>query len=196
MLAVVPALGTVADLVATRHGDSIGQDSAAYLAAARNLLDGRGITTPFDLSGSTLSPDRAYAFHGAVPLVHFPPAYPAVLALVSWSGASLESGARVLGAVVLGLILLLFELLLRRFSGSTLLVPVTGALLLLAGPAVYFHQDLLEIDTSVLSDPLFLLVFLAGLLLTVGLLDRGGRARYVGLAACVAVADRATSRSI
>lgn len=188
MLAVVPALGTVADLVATRHGDSIGQDSAAYLAAARNLLDGRGITTPFDLSGSTLSPDRAYAFHGAVPLVHFPPAYPAVLALVSWSGASLESGARVLGAVVLGLILLLFELLLRRFSGSTLLVPVTGALLLLAGPAVYFHQDLLEIDTSVLSDPLFLLVFLAGLLLTVGLLDRGGRARYVGLAACVAVA--------
>ena len=111
-----------------------------------------------------------------------------MLALVSWTGVPLETGARMLGAVVLGLILLLFELLLRRFSGSALLVPVAGALLLLAGPAAFYHQDLLEIDTTVLSDPLFLLVFLAGLLLTVGLLDAPGRGRYLALAACVAVA--------
>ena len=187
-LAVVPVLGAVADLIATRHGDAIGQDSAAYLGAARNLLAGRGMTTPFDPSGSTLSPDQAFAFHGAVPLVHFPPAYPAVLAVVSWFGVSLESGARVLGAIVLGLILLVFELLLQRCTRSTLLVPVAGALLLLAGPAVFFHQDLLQIDTSVLSDPLFLLVFLAGILLTVGLLDAPGPGLLIGLALCVAVA--------
>ncbi len=187
-LAVVPAMGVVADLVATRHGDSIGQDSAAYLGAARNLLSGRGMTTPFDLSGSTLTPDQVFAFHGAVPLVHFPPLYPAVLAAISSTGVSLDTGARVLGAVVLGLDLAVFELLLRRFTGSAVLIPASGALLLLAGPAVFFHQDLLEVDTSVLSDPLFLLVFLSGVLLTVGLIDQPGRARYAGLALCLAVA--------
>ncbi len=187
-LAAVPTVGVAADLVATRHGDSIGQDSAAYIGAAHNLLSGRGVTTPFDLSGSTLTPDQVFAFHGAVPLVHFPPLYPVVLAAISSTGVGLDTAARVLGAVVLGLVLLVFELLLRRFTGSALLVPVTGALLLLAGPTAFFHQDLLEVDTSVLSDSLFLLVFLSGVLLTVGLVDRPGRARLVALAGCLAVA--------
>ena len=188
VLAVVPVLGTVAGLVATRHGATVNQDSAAYLGAARNLLDGRGMTTPFDLSGSTLSPDQVFAFHGAVPLVHFPPAYPAVLAAMAGTGVSLGTGARVLDAVTLGLILVVFELLLRRCSGSSRLVPVAGALLLLAGPTAFFHENLLQIDTVVLSDPLFLLVFLGGLLLTVGLLAAPGRGRLIGLALCVGVA--------
>ncbi len=188
ILGVVPVAGVVAALVTTRHGALVGQDSAAYVGAARNLLAGRGLTTPFDLVNSTLSPAQVYAFHGAVPLVHFPPLYPVVLATFSWLGASMTGGARVLNAVVVGLSVAVFELLVRRFSRSALLVPVAGAVLFLIGPAVYGHQDLLQIQTGVLSDPLFLLVFLVTVLLVDQYLDRPGRGLLVAIAVCVAVA--------
>jgi len=187
-LAAVPVLGTVACLVATRHGAVVGQDSAAYLGAAHNLLTGRGPSTPFELSGSALGPDRVYAFHGAVPLVHFPPLFPVVLAVLSATGVSPVAGARVLNAVLLGVNLLVFELLVRRFTASAVLVPVAGALLLLAGPAVFFHQNLLRLHAQVLSEPLFLTLFLVCLLLTVVLLDRPTRWVFAGVAACVATA--------
>ena len=134
-LLVVPVLGSILCAVATRHGIGIGQDSAAYMGAADNLLHGRGITTPFDLSGSTLSPEQVFAFYGAVPLVHFPPLYPVSLAAISSAGLSIVSGARWLNAVLMGANLFVFELLVRRFSASRLLVPIAAAFLLLAGPA-------------------------------------------------------------
>ena len=41
-LLVVPVLGSILCVIATRHGIGIGQDSAAYMGAADNLLHGRG----------------------------------------------------------------------------------------------------------------------------------------------------------
>jgi hypothetical protein len=187
-LLVVPLLGALLAILATRHGPVIGQDSAAYIGAAQNLLHGRGLTTPFDLSGSALSPAQAFAFHGAVPLVHFPPLYPLILAAVSAIGPSVASGARWLNVVLIAVNLLLFELLVRRRSRSEYLVPVAAAFLLLAGPTVFFHQDLLEIQTAVLSDPLFLSVFLLGVLLTDLFLDHPSRGLYFGIVACVTLA--------
>ena len=187
-LAVVPVLGTVTCLIATRHGAVVSQDSAVYLGAAHNLLAGRGATTPFELSGSALTPGQAYAFHGAVPLVHFPPLFPLVLAVLTWTGTSPVAGVRVLDAVLFGVSLLAFELLVRRFTASAVLVPVTATLLLLAGPAVFFHVNLLVLHAQVLSEPLFLAVFLVGLLLTVVLIERPTRWAYAGLIACVAIA--------
>lgn len=187
-LLVVPVLGTILCLVATRHGIGIGQDSAAYMGAADNLLHGRGLTTPFDLSGSTLSPAQVFAFHGAVPLVHFPPLYPVALAAISSTGLSIASGARWLNAVLMGANLLVFEWLVRRFSTSRLLVPIAAALLLLAGPSVFFHQNLLLIHEGAWSEPLFLLVFLLGVLFTDLYLDRATPGRFVGIAVCVALA--------
>ncbi len=175
-------------VVATRNGISIGQDSAAYMGAADNLLHGRGITTPFDLGSSTLSPAQVFAFYGAVPLVHFPPLYPVALAAMSATGLSIAAAARWLNAVLMGANLLVFELLVRRYSTSYLLVPIAAALLLLAGPAVLFHQNLLFIDEGAWSEPFFLLVFLLGVLCIEIYLDHAGTGWFVGICVCVAVA--------
>ena len=187
-LLAVPLLGALLAMVATRHGPVIGQDSAAYIGAAQNLLHGRGLTTPFDLSGSTLSPAQVYAFHGAVPLVHFPPLYPLILAAIGAIGPAVANGARWLNVVLIAVNLLLFELLVRRRSRSAYLVPVAAGFLLLAGPTVFLHQDLLEIHTGVLSDPLFLSVFLLGVFLTDLFLDHPSRGLYLGIVACVTLA--------
>lgn len=187
-LLVVPVLGSILCVIATRHGIGIGQDSAAYMGAADNLLHGRGITTPFDLSGSTLSPAQVFAVYGAVPLVHFPPLYPISLAAISSTGLSIASGARWLNAILMGANLFVFELLVRRFSTSRLLVPIAAALLLLAGPAVFFHQNLLLIDEGAWSEPLFLFVFLLSVLFIDVYLDHATPGWFVGIAVCVALA--------
>jgi hypothetical protein len=186
-LFVVPVLGTILCLIATRHGVAIGQDSAAYMGAADNLIHGRGITTPFDLSGSTLSPNQVFAVYGSVPLVHFPPLYPVTLAAVSSTGLSIVSSARWLNAILMGANLFVFQLLVRRFSTSNLLVPVAAALLLLAGPAVFFHQNLLLIAEGAWSEPLFLFVFLLGVLFVEKFLDQPTGGSFFGIAVCVAL---------
>jgi hypothetical protein len=50
------------------------------------------------------------------------------------------------------------------------------------------HQDLFEINTGVLSDPLFLSIFLLGVLLTDLFLDHPSRGLYFGIVACVTLA--------
>jgi hypothetical protein len=187
-LLLVPLLGTILSLIATRHGIGIGQDSAAYMGAADNLLHGRGITTPFDLSGSTLSPNQVFAVYGAVPLVHFPPLYPVFLATVSSTGLSIASGARWLNAILMGANLFVFELLVRRYATSRFLVPIAAALLLLAGPAVFFHENLLLIDEGAWSEPLFLFVFLLGILCIENYLHQATKGWLAGIAICVAMA--------
>jgi hypothetical protein len=184
----VPLLGSTLCLLMTRRGPLIGQDAAAYLGAANNLLHGRGLTTPFDLSGSQLSPSQVFAFHGAVPLVHFPPLYPLVLATLSAPGFDMANAARWLNAALLGGTLLVFELLVARLSTSRLVLPMSAAALLLAGPAVFFHQDLLLITTGVASDPLLLFVFLLGVLLVDHYLEHPTRGLFLGMVACAALA--------
>jgi hypothetical protein len=187
-LLIIPVLGSILSLISTRHGALVGQDAAAYMGAASNLLHGRGLTTPFVVNGSALSPQQMYAFHGAVPLTHFPPGYSIVLAGVSSVGPSIAAAARALNVVTLGGILLVFELLVRRCTRSPLLLPIAAACLLLAGPATFFHEDLLEIQTGVASDPLFLFVFLLAVWLLDAFLAHATRRLYVALVICVTVA--------
>lgn len=168
-------------LYATRAGIFVSQDSAAYLGAASNLLHGKGLSTPFTLSESTLSPARAFLFHGAIPLVHFPPLYPVALALVSLTSLSMVESARWLNAVLLAFNLVIFELLVRRLTRSNVVLPVLGALLLLVGPAILYHQNFLTFHTGVLSEPLFIFDFLATILLVDMYMARPSRAVLVGI---------------
>jgi hypothetical protein len=185
-LLAVPAIGIAVCLFRTRNGPASDQDSTAYVGAAYNLLHGRGLTTPFDLSESTLSPAQVFSFHGSVPLVHYPPLFPVILAGLSSFGTSIISSARWLNAVLLGANLLMFELLLRRFTKSKVLLPVAGALLLLAGPSSGI--DFLSLHSAVLSEPLLIFVFLLGLLLVDRYLDDPSIGRLAGIAACAAAA--------
>jgi hypothetical protein len=186
----VPLLGAALCVVATRYGVAVLQDSAAYFGSAENLIHGRGLTTPFDVSESTLSPQQVYSVYGAVPLVHWPPVYSVVLAFFSLIGISIKTAARWLDVALIFGNLLVFELLVRKVSRSNLLVPVATAALLLAGPGVIFgvQQDFFSLHTYALSEPLFLLVFLLAIVFLNQYAVRPNHQTLLALLICVALA--------
>lgn len=108
---LLAAAAAVASGVATRAGVGIDADSAAYLGTAQNIVDGRGITVPFTLFTDEYAPADAARFDGQVPLTHFPPLYPVAVATVASGGLSVESAARLLGAVLFAVNLMLIALL-------------------------------------------------------------------------------------
>lgn len=81
-LFLLPALlGALLLLVTTRWGVGLSPDSVVYIAAARNLSQGLGLTVPF---GSQIN----------APLAHHAPLYPILLAVWGRAGIDPLSGAR------------------------------------------------------------------------------------------------------
>ena len=120
-------------------------DSIIYLDAARHLLDGDGFVT------SVMGTVR--------PLVHFPPIYPAVLALFGLSGAALPAVARGLNAVLFGLNVGLIAAVVYRASGRRSAPALAAAALSFLAPGV------VEIHSMAWSEPLFLSIAFSAFLL-------------------------------
>jgi hypothetical protein len=144
-------IGAAFTLVATRHGVSVGPDSVTYLSAAHNL--GHGL--------------RYSDFTGG-PLTHFPPGFPALLAVGGLTGSSLLSASRVINAMTISAIVLLSYLLLRRHVVSKSVV--LGALAF-----VTVTPQLLRSGSHAASDPLFVVLTLAFLIVLEDLQARDGR---------------------
>ena len=66
---------------ATRHDLSATPDSASYLGTADNLRHGHGPTVPFTFLWDDYSPAEAARDRAHIWSSHFPPAYPASLAV-------------------------------------------------------------------------------------------------------------------
>ncbi|HVQ40533.1 MAG TPA: glycosyltransferase family 39 protein, partial [Pyrinomonadaceae bacterium] len=136
--------------LATRYGIGLTPDSTVYLDAAHNLLNDRGLTA---LTG-----------RGEFgPLTHYPPLYPAVLALLTrlgilFGGQSIEGTARVLNSFIFGANVLLVGVGIRSYARSSYWLPVIGSALTLTAPAIA------GIHTFALTEGLFIFLSLGGLL--------------------------------
>jgi hypothetical protein len=135
--------------LASPFGIGINPDSTVYIDAARNLLDGRGLVA---LTGSG----------EFKPLTHYPPLYPAVLALFTRAGlllggVSIEMVARVLNSFVFGANVLLIGVAIRDYVAHSYWLPFLGALLTLTAP------DVVGIHTFALTEGLFIFLSLIGL---------------------------------
>jgi hypothetical protein len=161
----------------TRHGIGLSPDSATYVGAARSLQRGDGLLVPFDGDGP-----RA--------MTHYPPLYPALLAV---AGEPFH-GARWLACALLAANLLVVGLALPRVCPRGPWLAVFGALVALLG------QPMLAVHGMAWSEPPFLLLAVLGIVLTARYVEKpasrtlllGGMAaglawltRYAG-AACVA----------
>jgi 4-amino-4-deoxy-L-arabinose transferase-like glycosyltransferase len=145
--ALVAAAAALLVVAGTPHGIGLSHDTDAYVSAARSLLAGEG----FRVRGE--------------PLAHYPPLYPAMLALsASWSGDVVE-GARLLQALLFAATAALVAGCAWRSSGSV----VAG---LLAAGLVLACRSTLRVHLMAWSEPLFLLLSLAGLWLLALHLDR------------------------
>src|SRR6478735_11453072 len=192
-LVVVGVLATLACLVATRNRMGIETDSGPYLSAASNLAHGRGVTTPFTFL-SAYGPSESLAFGNRVPLVDYPPLYPVVGGGLAALGVPLEEALRFLGAVLLGVnVVLVGILFLPVTKGRARPVAVALPLFLLIGPtspnlAAAGRENWLTLPASLLSEPLFITLTLVACLLVTRAVRDGSGWPLVGATGCAALA--------
>ena len=161
LLALPPLAGLVAVIAATGKGIYVSPDAVFYVGTARNWLDGRGFTPP----------------PGLPPVDHFPPLFTVVLGL----GRDPLAAARVVNALAFAGIVLLVGLVVRARTRSLPAALVASVLTAAA-------HDLLTYSASALSETLFLLLALSGLVTLAAHLEGPRPALLAGAAALVGAA--------
>jgi 4-amino-4-deoxy-L-arabinose transferase-like glycosyltransferase len=157
LLAAVAATAVAILLCATKWGIGISSDSVTYIGAARSLLRGEGLCYP---------PGQ--------PVAHFPPLYSIALALAGAAAGDPVPGARALHILLYVANVLLVGLAVYRASAYSFTAGLLAFVLMLTSPTV------LNIHSMALSEPLFLVLGLAGFLLLDGELIEHRAARLAG----------------
>jgi 4-amino-4-deoxy-L-arabinose transferase-like glycosyltransferase len=123
----------------------INDDSIAYIAGARSILAGQGYREAWLASNG--------------PVTHFPPGFPAVLAVIgAVTGLDPVRGARALNGLLFGLNIILTGWVGWRMTASRLAGVLAALLTLLS-------SSLLDIHTRAMSEPLYLFLMLVSFLL-------------------------------
>lgn len=169
VIAGLAIAGVFVVLVATRHGVGVLPDSIIYFDAARNLENGRGLVV---ISGTKSE---------LTPLVHYPPLYSLLLALIIKGGVTIETAARWLNAILFAVNIFLVGAAIAFSVGKSFWLPVLGALLTLTAP------DVLAIHSVAMTEPLYLALTLGGLLLLARFLQNGRRSLLVMVAILIAL---------
>jgi 4-amino-4-deoxy-L-arabinose transferase-like glycosyltransferase len=143
ILSLLALSGTFLILYATPQGMGLFDDSIAYIAGARSLLDGQGYREAWLASNQ--------------PVTHFPPGFSSVLALVGLSGLDPLRGTRFINSIVFGVNIFLLGLIGWRMTKSQVAGIVLAFLLLVNG-------QLLRIHTNAMSEPLYIFFTLAAFL--------------------------------
>ena len=165
LLALPPIAGLIAVVLATGKGLYVSPDAVFYVGTARNWLDGRGLTPP----------------PGLPPLEHFPPLFTLLLAALGKVGLDPLDGARLVNALAFAATVLLVGLVVRSRTGS-------GVAALAASVLTAAAVDLLTYSASALTEPLFILLAVAGLVVLAAYLDRPSPALLAGASALIAAA--------
>jgi hypothetical protein len=153
-------------------------DSAIYIASAKSLLNGNGLTIPTGIDQP-------------IPMTHFGPLYPALIALLGRTGLDLNFVVKWINILLFtGNVFLIGFIVWRGQSGYPLLAPLASLYFLVS-------EDILTIHSYALSDPLFLLLCTLGLFLfsmylikpralrllgAIGVLSLAMLTRYAGIA--------------
>ena len=163
-------LAGAAALYGTRLGIGLSNDSVNYLRAARGLLDGHGLIVM-----------QAIHFDGPVPMTHWPPLYPLLLAGAGALGLDPEAFARGWNALLFSANVLLIGGLARRHGASA-----AGALFV-AGLFVA-NLEVLRIHQMAWTEPTYFFTTFLALGLLARHLEMPSRAALWGAGACAALA--------
>ena len=166
-LGVPATIAVVLVLLTTRHGAGVSPDSVVYLHAAHSVLEGRGLLRP-DGSGAAEE----------VPMTHWPPLFPLVLAGLGSLSIEPIHAARWLNAVLFGANVFLVGLVIHRMCGSVLAALAGALLAMMSREMISYHQ-------MVWTEPIFIYFFLVSLYLLFAYVEMPKR-QYLLLAALTA----------
>ncbi|MFQ5921611.1 MAG: ArnT family glycosyltransferase [Anaerolineales bacterium] len=154
-IAALVIVSVLALVYATRLGPWIFSDSVEYIVSARNLLNGRGV--------GLILPSGQFQ-----PIYLHPPFYPLALAAVGTLGIDLVIAARWMNILFFGLIILLAAGIIYYATGSSWL-PFGAGLLFMFNPALAW------VSAGAMSEPIFVVSGLVGLLLLLKYFETGSR---------------------
>jgi hypothetical protein len=144
-LLLIAIIGIISIVNTTQYGIGLGSDSVVYIAAARNLIEGSGVSW---VSGSgSIQPMNLHAPFFSILLAGFE--------VVSIDGVE---GARILSSIAFGLDIFLVGLITYQIIRSKPFSLVSSVILLLTG-------ELLEIHSWAMSDQVYITLSLASIFL-------------------------------
>lgn len=162
------AAGAALIWYSTQWGAGLMDDSFIYITSAKNLVAGRGLAWPWG-SGELL------------PMTYFPPMLPLTLAAFEVVGVDAIAAIRMINLLAFGANVVLVGLI-ARYAARSRGFALFAALLFLASDV------LIEAHAWALSEPLYLLFALFGLLLLNRYLHRGSRWGLFGSALLLGLA--------
>ncbi len=178
---------------ATRHDLNTTPDSAAYVGTADNLRHGHGPTVPFTLSWDAYSTRDAVRDRAHIWSSHFPPGYPATLAVASIVGGDARDGARTVNILCIALNVILVALLTAKMTKyrSVIIATIAPAVMLFVADAVpvplagvgWFRSH-----AAIASEPLFAVCFTAAIIVAGTAITAEGRRGTHALAGAAALA--------
>ena len=168
-IAVMALVGMASLATATRWGVGITTDSMTYIGVASNLLNGLGFTER--------NPDGV-----TIPLIHYPPLFPALLAIPGVVGMEPSIAARWLNIILFGANILLVGLAVKRITRDSIWLPVFGSFLMLSSRGV------LHIHSYAWTEPAFIFFALLGFLLLSAYLENSRLLFLVGSSGVIALA--------
>lgn len=143
ILILLAVSGTFLILYATPQGLGLSDDSIAYIAGARSILNGDGYREAWLASNQ--------------PMTHFPPGFSSALALVGLSGLDPLRGTRFVNALLFGANTFLLGLVGWRMTKSRIAGLVLAVLFLL-------NSSIFRVHTTAMSEPLYIFFTLASFL--------------------------------
>ncbi len=142
-LSLFSAIGIFLILYATPQGMGLSDDSIAYIAGARSILNGDGY--------------RAAWLASNKPVTHFPPMFSSVLALIGLSGLDPLRGTRFVNSILFGANIFLLGIIGSRMTKSQV-AGVALAILFLV------NYSLFRVHSTAMSEPLYIFFTLASFL--------------------------------
>ena len=150
----------------SKYGPGVSEDSVAYIAAARNMINGKGLSILLDSEGNQLNiflPLRDGELYNVFP---WPPLFPLVISIFGFLKFDLIESARWANAVLFGANIALILLIIRKYTRSLLLIIFSSIIFI---TSIHMFQ----IHTYVWSEPLFLFLSLLGFYFLFCFLENG-----------------------
>jgi hypothetical protein len=165
VLAVIAGIGVIFIFVCTKkYGAGFSADSVEYMAAAHNLLAGRGfLMSDGEISGS------------------WPPLYPTLLAILKLCGVDYLVSTRWIAATAFGLTAFLAGLWVLKHSQRLFLAALSSVAILCSKPLAW-------VFCSAWSEPIFLVLLMLYFLILPSVIKKPTIKRVVALGVVTAVA--------
>ena len=139
----------------SKFGPGISEDSIAYIAAARNILNFKELSVLFDLEGNQLNLWLPMIDKELYHILPWPPLFPFTISIFGFVGFDLARSAGWINAILFGANIALILLIIRKYTKSLLLIIFSSIIFITS-------KSMLHVHSFVWSEPLFLFLSLLG----------------------------------